>query len=106
MAWDLVGFSLLHTSLFKYDMFFGTDVSELTPFASDVVFLGVLTTFCIDGSDIIASLDLVPNVPESFGLYFISGKVEIDLYQTLFLRMMMMRMIIMMMIHFQSLFQR
>ena len=37
-----------------------------------MVFSGALITFGIDGSDIIASLDLVPNVPESFDLYFMT----------------------------------
>ena len=52
--------------------FFGTDVSKLTPFTSDLVFSGVLITFGMDGSDIIASLDLVQNVPKLFDLYLMT----------------------------------
>ena len=81
LAWDLVGFSGVLTTfdfctlpfLNMPCLFFGTDCSELTPFASDMVFSGVLITFGIDGSDIIASLDLVPNIHKSFDVYFMTN---------------------------------
>ena len=49
--------------------FCGNDVSEVKYFEWDLVgFSGILSKFGIDGSGIIASPDLVPNVTESFEL--------------------------------------
>ena len=84
----------MHTCQFRFACFtcILIDVSEVTPFARDLIgFSGLLTEFgvlfCknvgigdvelpififgIDASDISASLNLISNVTKSFDLYFI-----------------------------------